>query len=102
MIFDCIYLHYSPVTYVYAHSGHAGVPQVFFNSRHVGGIDEIEELERQGVLGDRLKECLEGEGEGEEFPPPLRTPSNEEYLQVREIYLITSWESARIWTPPGH
>lgn len=66
----------------------------------MGGIDEIEEMEKQGVLGDRLKECLEGEGEGEDFPPPLRTPSHDEYLQVREIYLITSWENAIIWTPP--
>lgn len=75
------------------HSGRSGVPQVFFNSRHVGGIDEIEEMEREGVLGDRVKECLEGGSEGEEFPPPLRTPSHEEYLQVREIYPMTSWES---------
>lgn len=73
-------------------NGHAGVPQVFFNSRHVGGIDEIEELERQGVLGDRLKECLEGEGEGEEFPPPLRTPSNEEYLQIIPAELRSKWQ----------
>lgn len=66
-------------------SGHAGVPQVFFNSRHVGGVEEIEEIEKQGVLGDRVKECLEG-GSEEEFPPPLRTPSPEEYLQVKGMW----------------
>ena len=58
------------------------VPQVFFNSRHVGGSEEVEKMEREGVLGDLVRECLEGgSGEGE-FPPPLRTPSSEELLQV--------------------
>ena len=58
------------------------VPQVFFNSRHVGGSEEVEKMEREGVLGDLVRECLEGgSGEGE-FPPPLRTPSSEEFLQV--------------------
>ena len=39
-------------------------------------------MEREGVLGNLVRECLEGgSGEGE-FPPPLRTPSSEELLQV--------------------
>ena len=42
-------------------------------------------MEREGVLGDLVRECLEGgSGEGE-FPPPLRTPSSEELLQVVAI-----------------
>ena len=58
------------------------MPQVFFDSRHVGGGGEVERMEGEGVLGDRVKECLEGGGEGEEFPPALRTPQPEEYVKV--------------------
>ena len=62
------------------------MPQVFFNSRHVGGGEEVEGMEREGTLGDRVKECLEG-GEGDtEFPPPLRSPKSEEFLQVHIHY----------------
>ena len=65
--------------------GRTSVPQVFFNSRHVGGSEEVERMEREGVLGDLVRECLEGgSGEGE-FPPPLRRPSSEELLQVVAI-----------------
>ena len=68
--------------------GRMSVPQVFFNSRHVGGSEEVEKMEREGVLGDLVRECLEGgSGEGE-FPPPLRTPSSEELLQVVVTFRI--------------
>ena len=68
--------------------GDTCVPQVFFNSRHVGGSGEIEEREREGVLGDKVKVCLEGDGEGETFPPSLKTPSPEEYVEVRREHLM--------------
>lgn len=58
------------------------MPQVFFNSRHVGGAKEVERLEREGVLGERVRECGEGGSEG--FPPPLRTPTDEEFVQVSQ------------------
>ena len=58
------------------------MPQVFFNSHHVGGAEEVEKLEREGVLGERVREC--GEGESGEFPPPLRTPTDEEFVQVSQ------------------
>ena len=62
--------------------GCSSVPQVFFNSRHVGGGEEVEKMEREGTLKDRVKGCLEGEGGDTEFPPPLRSPKSEEFLQV--------------------
>ena len=71
------------------------MPQVFFNSRHVGGIDEVEGMERKGELGDKVKECLEGGSDGEEFPPPLRTPRPEEYLQVR-AHILTSCNNTSV------
>ena len=58
------------------------MPQVFFNSRHVGGCEEVERLEREGVLGERVRECLEGGSE--EFPPPLWTPQPQELVQVTD------------------
>ena len=42
---------------------------------------EVEEMEREGVLGDKVKACLEGGSE--DFLPPLRSPKPEEYVQVR-------------------
>ena len=60
------------------------MPQVFFNSRHVGGREEVERWEREGVLGDRVRECLEGGSE--EFPPPIWTPQPQEFVQVLYIY----------------
>ena len=38
--------------------GRTTVPQIFFNGRHVGGSDDLAELER----GGRLDAMLEGEG----------------------------------------
>ena len=62
--------------------GDKSVPQVFFNSHYVGGSKEIEKMNNDGILSDRVKECLEGEDDGESFPPAVRTPSNDEYVKV--------------------
>ena len=39
-------------------------------------------MKNDGILSDRVKECLEGEDDGESFPPAVRTPSNDEYVEV--------------------
>ena len=65
------------------------MPQVFFNSRHVGCV-EVEQWESEGVLGERVRECLEGGSEGEDFPPPLRTPEPQEYVQVHNALLSST------------
>ena len=46
-----------------------------------------------GVLGDKVKVCLEGDDEGETFPPSLKTPSPEEYVEVRREHLMQQTKS---------
>ncbi len=58
--------------------GRSSVPEVFLGDQLLGGYDEIQALEASGKLDTLLAECVEAP----HFPPPLRTPSNEEYLQV--------------------
>ena len=77
---DIIYPFSTFCCHDYYYVGDKSVPQVFFNSRHVGGWEEVERLEREGVLGERVRECLEGGSE--EFPPPLWTPEPQELVQV--------------------
>ena len=62
------------------------MPQVFFNSRHVGGSEEVERMKSEGVLSESVRVCLEGGSEGEEFPPPLRTPEPKEYVEVQNTH----------------
>ena len=61
--------------------GKTSVPEVFFNSTLVGGADDLARLDGEGKLEGMIKECLEA-ADPAQFPPPLRTPKNEEYLQV--------------------
>ena len=70
------------------------MPQVFFNSRHVGGSEEVERMKSEGVLSEgvlseSVRVCLEGGSEGEEFPPPLRTPEPKEYVEVQKAHAHT-------------
>ena len=39
-------------------------------------------MESEGVLEEKVRECLAAPDV--EFPPPLRTPKSEEFLQVRD------------------
>ena len=52
----------------------------------MGGSGEVESMEKEGVLGNKVKECLEGGSE--EFPPPLRMPKAVEYVEVRPIMYL--------------
>lgn len=38
-----------------AKSGRTTFPQIFINGRHVGGCDELHDLDRQGKLDELLK-----------------------------------------------
>jgi glutaredoxin 3 len=80
---------WAPLLFVLA-NGDKSLPQVFFNSHHVGGSVEVEEMEREGVLGDKVKACLEGGSE--DFLPPLRSPKPEEYVQIIPAELRNKWQ----------
>ena len=62
-------------------TGNACTPQVFFNDVLIGGASELQSLEDKGELETMLKACLEGPVV--EFPPPLREPTGQEFMNVR-------------------
>jgi glutaredoxin 3 len=72
-------------------NGKTSVPEVFFNSTLVGGADDLIKLEGEGKLEGMIKECLEAP-DPTAFPPPLRTPNMEEYLQVIPKELQQKWQ----------
>ena len=61
-------------------NGRAKVPQIFFNEKLIGGSDALQKLEDEGKLDQLIKEALEDCDPT--FPPPLRKPSGQEFLQV--------------------
>ena len=58
--------------------GFQTVPQVFFNDKYIGGINQLEELSKQEKLNQMVKECIESESS----PLQLRTPEASEFIQV--------------------
>ena len=44
-------------------TGRRTVPQIFFNSKHIGGYDDIKKLVRYSLVFT-LRFCEEGEGSG--------------------------------------
>ena len=62
-------------------NGRTKVPQIFFNEKLIGGSDSVQKLEDEGKLDQLIKETLEERDPA--FPPPLRKPSGQEFLQVR-------------------
>ena len=68
-----------PLLFLLTNGGRT-VPKVFFNETFVGGSTDLEALEERGVLDGMLKEALEGPTPN--FPPPLRKPKSDEFLQV--------------------
>ena len=61
-------------------TGHYTVPQVFFNSRLIGGYDELMKLDQLGSLHKLIQECLNDCDV--DFPPPYRRPESKEFLKV--------------------
>lgn len=68
-----------PLLYLMTGGGRT-VPKIFFNNQFIGGATEIEALEQGGKLAVMLKETTEATAD--DFPPPLRNPRSEEFLQV--------------------
>lgn len=60
------------------------MPQLFFNGQLVGGWDDLNKLEEEGKLEAMLKEALSAPEV--DFPPPLKKPSGEEFLQASLAY----------------
>ena len=68
-----------PLLYVLS-GGSAKVPQVFFNGKHIGGSDRLQQLEDEGRLEAMIKDVLSSPDI--DFPPPLKKPSGDEFLEV--------------------
>ena len=73
-----------PLLFLLTNGGRT-VPKIFFNEEFVGGVTELEALEQKGKLDLMLKTALEAPTPS--FPPPLRKPKSEEFLQVYNIYI---------------
>ena len=69
-------------TFTHTHTGRTSFPEIFFNDRLIGGSDDLQRLEESGQLDQMLRECLDAPMP--DFPPPLREPRSEEFLNVRE------------------
>ena len=67
---------------LFASTGRSSVPEIFFNDRLIGGLEELEQLDKEGKLDAQIQECLQGPDV--DFPPPYRKPKSEEFLKVRE------------------
>ncbi len=63
-----------------ASTGRSSVPEIFFNDRLIGGLEELEQLDKEGKLDAQIRECLQGPDV--DFPPPYRKPKSEEFLKV--------------------
>ena len=66
----------------FASTGRSSVPEIFFNDRLIGGLEELEQLDKEGKLDAQIQECLQGPHV--DFPPSYRKPKSEEFLKVRE------------------
>lgn len=62
-------------------NGRSKVPQIFFNEKLIGGYDTLQKLEDEGELDQLIKKALVERDPA--FPPPLRKPSGQEFLEVR-------------------
>lgn len=69
-----------PLLFLLTNGGRT-VPKVFFNKKFVGGATDLEALEEKGLLDEMIKEALQTPTP-EDFPPSLRKPKSEEFLQV--------------------
>lgn len=67
-------------------SGRSKVPQIFFNEKLIGGYDTLKKLEDEGELDKLIKKALEECDPA--FPPPLRKPSGQEFLEVRSYVYV--------------
>ena len=67
-------------------NGCTKVPQIFFNEKLIGGSDALQKLEDEGKLDQLIRKSLEERDPA--FPPPLRKPSGEEFLQVRPKVIL--------------
>lgn len=79
----CLHVLLSLETYsfsVITPTGRSSVPEIFFNNRLIGGLDELEQLDKEGKLDAQIQECLQGPDV--DFPPPYRKPKSEEFLKV--------------------
>ena len=85
--YDCISLSLQPewknLLYVLT-NGRTSVPQIFLNKDHIGGADELYRLEEEGKLSDLLQKA--SSEECVDFPPSLRHPSGEEFLQASLLF----------------
>lgn len=70
-------------------NGGRTVPKIFFNEKFIGGSSDLQALEDKGVLDGMLKEALEGPTP--DFPPPLRKPESQEFLQVKSNKIIRNY-----------
>jgi glutaredoxin 3 len=70
--------------------GNAKVPQIFFNGQLIGGSDDLQRLEDEGQLEGMLKDALASPGA--DFPPPLKKPSGDEFLEVLPKELREKWQ----------
>ena len=61
-------------------TGRSSVPEIFFNDRHIGGLEELEKWDRQGKLDSQIRVCIDGPNV--DFPPPYRRPNSKEFLKV--------------------
>lgn len=73
-------------------SGRVTVPQIFFNSKHIGGFDDLRKLAQDGSLEDLLREVAETETppDAPEPPPPNEnsdSDSNDELLPSQRAEL---------------
>jgi len=73
-------------------NGRTKVPQIFFNEKLIGGSDALQKLEDEGKLDQLIRKALEERDPA--FPPPLRKPSGEEFLQVRPRDILARPQSA--------
>lgn len=80
--------------YILAKGGSSGrrtVPEIFFNKQLIGGWEELEALESKGELDEAIQETLSAPTP-DDFPPPLRKPKSEEYLEVIPKELREKWQ----------
>ena len=68
-----------PLLFLLTNGGRTA-PKIFFNEQYIGGATELEALEQEGKLDLMLKTAQEAPTPS--FPPPLRKPKSEEFLQV--------------------
>ena len=69
------------VRHTHTVTGKTIVPEIFFNDRLIGGLEDLQRLKDKGQLEEMIKECLSSPTLSD-FPPTLRRPASEEFLKV--------------------